>query len=435
MLLDKIGVVGFPEMPVTDVEVRDWKAGPKRQNKSVGNSLYVVIEAENRSGTKSFEGRMRFNGKQIPVRIGVYGKGAGKFSLLEARREWERLKSWSYKNGRDPREKIKEEKKELIRKSSGPNLREGVDIYFRFLEEKGVNTESTIKDKKNKFSNQIIPELGATTPVKSLGWDMKSKGRTGREAIISILDSIENRGSKDQARKVAGAMRQFFDFAIERGWMERDQNPASNTKNVGLGHEVEHYPCLSWNELPELLHDLNTNRGKGSLVVVNAIKLDLMTFLRVGSLVGMRWDELDYAANLWTVPAKRMKSGSDHLVPLTEPIKDLFAHLRKLNGDKEHVFWSPRGKKKPHIDESALNQHLKERLGYGGRQTAHGLRSLPLTAGQDVLKFPAEVIQRQMDHAVGNKVRQAYDRSQMLDERWDFMRAWCDALINQGLQI
>ena len=66
MLLDKIGVVGFPKMPVTDIEVRDWKAGPKRQNKSVGNSLYVVIGAENRSINKSFER------KQIPVRIGIY---------------------------------------------------------------------------------------------------------------------------------------------------------------------------------------------------------------------------------------------------------------------------------------------------------------------------------------------------------------------------
>ena len=99
------------------------------------------------------------------------------------------------------------------------------------------------------------------------------------------------------------------------------------------------------------------------------------------------------------------------------------------------MVWSPRGRSKPHIDESALNQHLKVRLGYGGRQTAHGLRSLPLTAGQEVLKFSAEVIQRQMDHAVGDKVRQAYDKSQLLDERWKFMRAWCDALLDQGLEV
>ena len=44
---------------------------------------------------------MRFHfgrkGKQIDVRIGVYGKGMGKVSLRQAKDEWERLRSWSKK--------------------------------------------------------------------------------------------------------------------------------------------------------------------------------------------------------------------------------------------------------------------------------------------------------------------------------------------------
>jgi len=45
---------------------------------------------------------------------------------------------------------------------------------------------------------------------------------------------------------------------------------------------------------------------------------------------------------------------------------------------------------------------------------------------------PAEVIQRQMAHAIEDKIRQAYDRSQMIEERRRFMVAWCDALLAQG---
>ena len=66
-------------------------------------------------------------------------------------------------------------------------------------------------------------------------------------------------------------------------------------------------------------------------------------------------------------------------------------------------------------------------------QTAHGLRSTALTAGQDVLRLPVKVIQRQMTHAVEDKIRQAYDHSTMLDERRQFMVMWCDALMKQGL--
>ena len=80
----------------------------------------------------------------------------------------------------------------------------------------------------------------------------------------------------------------------------------------------------------------------------------------------------------------------------------------------------------------SINQHLI-RMGYKGMQTAHGLRRTALTAGQDVLRLPAEVIQRQMAHSFGDKIRGHYDKSQMLDERREFMIQWCDALVEQGL--
>jgi len=65
--------------------------------------------------------------------------------------------------------------------------------------------------------------------------------------------------------------------------------------------------------------------------------------------------------------------------------------------------------------------------------TAHAIRAIPLTVGQEVLGFESEIIQRQMAHIVGDKVRQAYDRSKFFEERRAFMVAWCDALTSQGL--
>jgi len=52
-----------------------------------------------------------------------------------------------------------------------------------------------------------------------------------------------------------------------------------------------------------------------------------------------------------------------------------------------------------------------------------------------VVVSSVEVIQRQMAHAIGDKIRQAYDRSQMLEERRRFMVSWCDALLAQGLKV
>ena len=88
----------------------------------------------------------------------------------------------------------------------------------------------------------------------------------------------------------------------------------------------------------------------------------------------------------------------------------------------------------PHLDPESPNNLLKG-LGYREVLRAHGWRSLPLTAGQEVLKAPHVIIQRQMGHLIGDKVRKAYDKSLMLEERREFLEQWCKLLVKNGLKI
>ena len=90
------------------------------------------------------------------------------------------------------------------------------------------------------------------------------------------------------------------------------------------------------------------------------------------------------------------------------------------------------GRTKSHINPAVINTYLI-RIGYKGLLTAHGIRAIPLTMGQEVLGFDSDIIQRQLAHAIGDKIRQAYDRSQFWEERKKFMIAWCDALTAEGL--
>ena len=120
-------------MPLSDKEIRDLKPTDKRQKKGVGDSLFVVVESVGRGGGKSFIGRTRFppgrSGKEVEVRIGVYGRGAGKWTLLAARKEWERIRDWSREAGRDPREARAGEDKEPSK-----TLQDAIDgfLYRRF---------------------------------------------------------------------------------------------------------------------------------------------------------------------------------------------------------------------------------------------------------------------------------------------------------------
>jgi integrase len=112
----------------------------------------------------------------------------------------------------------------------------------------------------------------------------------------------------------------------------------------------------------------------------------------------------------------------------------LLAEAQKLGFSKKYIFGSYRSGKYPHLNPEAPNQFLVN-LCYKDLLTAHGWRSVPLTVGQDILKVSHEIIQRQMGHLIGDKVRKAYDKSLMLDERRKFMNDWSRLLVEQGLKI
>ena len=164
-------------MPLSDSQVKAEQAGPRRRNVSVGDSLFLVIESASRGGGKSFEGRMRFppgrQGKQVPVRIGVYGKGVGKWSLKEARDEWDRIRSWSKQHGKDPRDLKRQEKQALIQQSSGPTLQQACESYLAAATSKtapgGSEIVINIRDKKlEKMIDKILKRTHYASPIEYL---------------------------------------------------------------------------------------------------------------------------------------------------------------------------------------------------------------------------------------------------------------------------
>ena len=409
-------------MALTDSGLKALLPKDKKYRVSVGDALYVLVYP---NGGKYFVWKYRFppnrSGQFRDYQIGPYGKGPGKWTLKQAKDEVIRLDQLR-KAGEDPRLLKSESKKELIKQATTPSLIKAAEGFL----DRSKNKPSTVKDYRNMLFNQVLPVLGPDTPVNRLEW---SNG--GRQQVLSLKESIEQRGSLYQSDKCLMVMRGMFDYAIDRGWMQ-PPNPAMGSKQAKSKHKPTPNPSLEWGQLPKFFEDLERNEPGASLVTLLAVKVLVMTFLRGGSLTPARWEEFDLKKDLWTIPADRMKTGREHQVPMTDPFKEVLKQLRSFNGDQEFVFFSPRGRTFQHIHRDSLNNHLKN-MGYKGLTTAHGFRHLALTAGQEVLKVDHEIIQRQMAHTFGDKIRGSYDKSQMMEERRDFMVAWSDALLEQGL--
>jgi hypothetical protein len=122
---------------------------------------------------------------------------------------------------------------------------------------------------------------------------------------------------------------------------------------------------LRWEQLPAFFQALEQNKANGSHITICAVKVLFMTFLRVGSMTPMRWSELDYDQDLWIIPAERMKSGKEHVVPLTDPLKELRAPLQVAFGSHVDRF---EGNRHTIIDVGPIDNPFERVHGAFGRQ-------------------------------------------------------------------
>lgn len=150
-----------------------------------------------------------------------------------------------------------------------------------------------------------------------------------------------------------------------------------------------------------------------------ALRLLALTWVRTNELRFMRWDEID--GNTWIIPAGKMKRRKDHMVPLTPEALEILAKLKDRSGSSAYVFPAEHRPDRP-ISENAVLA-LLYRMGYKGKMTGHGFRSVGSTWANEA-GYPPDVIERQLAHVPGDKVRAVYNRAQYLDQRRAMLEAW-----------
>ena len=166
---------------------------------------YASVEPISKGGGKSFVGRIRRPpGRKSPVvdvRIGVYGKGTGKWSLREAKKEWSAIRTWSRENGKDPRERKREQQALLVQKTTSPTLEQACES---FLSDWTSANEREKREYRNLLLNQVLPEFDAKTPVEHFSWEYRHPGgKTTRELMTKYLGRVRKKAPAAICRKVA----------------------------------------------------------------------------------------------------------------------------------------------------------------------------------------------------------------------------------------
>jgi len=123
-----------------------------------------------------------------------------------------------------------------------------------------------------------------------------------------------------------------------------------------------------------------------------------------------------------------MKMKRPHIVPLSNQAINVLEDVRVFTEKYSYIFPATRGKDRP-ISDTTMNAAL-QRMGYDTSRdiTPHGFRAMARTILHEKLKFPPEVIEHQLAHAVPDNLGEAYNRTKFLEERKTMMQAWADYL-------
>jgi len=254
------------------------------------------------SGGKYWLWRHRYpptkDGKQQDYRIGPYPK----FSLKKARQIRDEQKQKMLVDLINPCAAKRDEKAKQVASHQVLVTFESIALDWHSNKAKGTWSDRHTSDVLQKLEKDILPAIGAM-PIAEIT----------TQQCLAVLRKIEKRGSPEQGKRCLGVISQVFDYATALGFCPL--NPAISLKHhAPVKQTVEHFPCISWEEMPELLGAMKVNPGGADPMTLGGLHLLMLTFVRTTELIAADWSEINWKEKVWTIPAERMKGkrGSQH---------------------------------------------------------------------------------------------------------------------------
>jgi integrase len=237
-------------------------------------------------------------------------------------------------------------------------------------------------------------ELGHITRVLEPIWQEKTETASRvRQRVEAVL-----------AYAIAHGYRKGSNVAAWKGNLDAILPKPQKLKNV------QHLKALSLDEMNDFWLRLNAQDGIGA----RALTFLILCAARSGEVRGAQWDEIDFKAKTWTIPASRMKAGKQHIIPLC---MDAITLLESFPRRNDLIFPAIRGGT---LSDMTLSAVLK-RMGISA--TVHGFRSSFRDWAAERTAYPREVAEQALAHTIG-AVEKAYRRSDLLEKRRRLMDDW-----------
>lgn len=388
---------------LSDVAIKSAKTKQEAYTLRDGAGLSVLIHP---NGSKYFQLRYTLNGKARKTQLGIYPD----ISLATARELADNLLG-KITTGIDPI--VEKKKARAVAKADAEYTFEVVAQEWLTLKAKNVTESYHIKI-SGMIKANTYARLGKL-PISSINSKM----------ILDTLKVIELRGAIDLMHRVRALIAELFDYAKAMGLYKGD-NPASALKNsVALAkHTPENYKTLRTNQdIGIFLRRLDEYDGRPETKLL--IKLQMMVATRPSEMRTATWDEFDFDKAIWTIAAKRMKMGVEHIIPLPQQALNALYELKALTGYSKYLF--PSTGKNGTLSEGTANKALKliwkEYL-----IQPHGFRHLFSTHANENDHKNADIIEAALAHKSNDRIRATYNKATYINERKKLSQWYADYL-------
>ncbi|CAJ0890796.1 hypothetical protein AMST5_04080 [freshwater sediment metagenome] len=364
---------------------------------SDGEGLYLVVSPETLS--RNWIYRFSWRGRRPEMGLGSMGMGVGLADARAARDEARRL----LRAGINPIAARREAKAE---KEGRKTFGEVADALFE-AKMKGWRHPRHAKAWRVSLEQAAAPLR--PIPVNEVD----------TEAVLRVLKPIWLR-TPDMGARLRSRLEMVLDAAAAQG-LRSGENPArwrGHLKHLLPSRpklEKQHFAALPYADVPGLIAKLRDEET----ATARALEFLILTAARKTEVLGATFSEIDRDSRVWIVPARRMKSGREHRVPLCDRAFEILseAESRRVS---DYIFpGRRRGSPLSHI----TMQGALDRAGVKGA-TIHGFRSSFRDWAGNETHFPREVAEVALAHAVGDETERAYRRADALEKRRELMDAW-----------
>lgn len=393
-------------MALTDLAIRKAKPRAKPYKMGDARGLFLLVQP---SGGRLWRFKYRFAGKERKLSLGIYPD----VTLSEARKRCDDARRL-LAHGKNPsREKQRAKARALANEA---NTFEAVaSEYCEHRKNDGVKPWSPQTARKAEFLLSQLRRGIGNLPVTEIE----------PADVLAAVRRVEAKGNYETARRTLQFAGSVLRFAVATARLQSD--PTRDLRGALRTPAVTHRAAiLDPAKFGGLLRAIDSYDG--SAYVRHALRLAPLVFVRPGELRTARWEDINLAEAVWSIPPDITKMRKPHHVPLARQSLAILNTVKSLTDREEGlVFPSIRTSARP-MSDNTLNAALR-RLGYAKDEaTAHGFRATASTFLNESGKWSADAIERALAHGDANQVRAAYHRGAHWRERVEMAQWWADYL-------